>query len=354
MRLRGNDISRWVTQWKTTPGHEWLTDIPRTCLTQCLNNQDTAFSNFFRKSSRYPKFKKKYSASRLRFQNPGPIWEKGKLQIPKLGSVKLSEPLPTNAPPSMITIIKEAAGSYFVSFFSEVEVDLLPVSNRMVGVDLGLTTFATLSSSEKIENPKHYRARLRYIKRCQTALSRKVPGSNRYEKQRLRVASAHATIRNKRHNHIHQVTTRLVKEFDVICIEDLNLQAMIRYRHLAASIYDASFREFRRQLTYKCNWYGRTLLIAHRSFPSSKLCSRCGHKVHKMPLVVRLWTCPACGHEHDRDINAAQNLLADGIRQLSGGERCDYRAEPGGPCLDNGQAQLPGNETRSGQVANAS
>ena len=349
LKLTGIDLSRWLTAWKRTDQHEWLAAIPATCLTQILRDQDRAFSNFFAKRAKYPRFKRRATGGSLRFQGVGTAWSKEVLVLPKLGPLKLAEALPDVSKPDMVTLRQDSAGRYWVSFSAEVEIDLLPVTGRMIGVDLGLTHLATLSSGEKVAAGKHYANRLRYLRRQQRCLSRRQKGSKRREKQKIRVARAHAKIADTRSNSLHELTTRLVREFDVICIEDLNVKAMARGMH-AKSIHDAAFSEFRRQLTYKANWYGRTVIAVDRWYPSSKLCSGCGHKLDELRLDIRRWKCPKCGREHDRDINAAQNILADGIRQIAGGDPRCMRVEPGSTCTEETRAQVPGDEARSGQI----
>ena len=351
LKLNGNDISRWLTQWRHTAGHEWLADIPATCLRQCLRDQDRAFSNFFAKRARYPKFKPRRTGGSLRFQDLGMAWRQGVLSLPKLGRLKLAEALPDVATPDMVTLRQDAAGRYFVSFCAEVEIAVLPVTGKVIGVDLGLTHLATLSSGEKIAAPRHYRNRLRYLRQQQRCLARRQKGGRRREKQKLRVAKIHARITDQRQYALHQLTTDLVRKYDVIAIEDLNVKAMARGMH-SRSIHDAAFSEFRRQLTYKANWYGRTVVASDRFFPSSKLCSRCGHKLDELRLDVRQWTCPKCGAQHDRDINAAQNLLTDGIRQLGSRDGSDLRADGRIPCTAAMPAQVLPREARSGQLTN--
>ena len=351
LKLNGNDISRWLTQWRHTAGHEWLADIPATCLRQCLRDQDRAFSNFFAKRARYPKFKPRRTGGSLRFQDLGMAWRQGVLSLPKLGRLKLAEALPDVATPDMVTLRQDAAGRYFVSFCAEVEIAVLPVTGKVIGVDLGLTHLATLSSGEKIAAPRHYRNRLRYLRQQQRCLARRQKGGRRREKQKLRVAKIHARITDQRQYALHQLTTDLVRKYDVIAIEDLNVKAMARGMH-SHSIHDAAFGEFRRQLEYKASWYGRTVVASDRFFPSSKLCSRCGHKLDELRLDVRQWTCPKCGAQHDRDINAAQNLLTDGIRQLGSRDGSDLRADGRIPCTAAMPAQVLPREARSGQLTN--
>jgi putative transposase len=349
LKLTGDDISRWLTQWKRTSGHEWLATVPATCLTRCLRNQDAAFRNFFARRARYPKFKRKSAAASLRFQGAGAAWAGGVLSLPKLGALKLAESLPKVERPDSVTLSRDAAGHYYVSFCAEVETSLLRITHRVVGVDLGLTHLATLSTGEKIPNPKRYHARLKYLRQQQRCLARRQKGSRRREKQRLRVARAHARVRQERQYALHALTTRLVREFDLICIEDLNVKAMARGLH-ARSIHDVAFSELRRQLTYKCSWYGKILETVDRWYASSKRCSECQYTLDELRLDERQWQCPRCGTCHDRDINAARNLLAEGLRQLAGCDGRDLRVDARGACPEEDiLVQVLAQEARSGR-----
>lgn len=187
LTFTGTDLSRWLTRWKRTAGHEWLAAVPATCLTQCLRDQDAAFGNFFARRARYPKFKRRSGIGSLRFQGVGVAWARGRLSLPKLGSLKLAEALPEIARPDMVTLSRDAAGHYHVSFCAQVQTVLLPITHRVVGVDVGLTHLATLSTGEKIPNPRGYQARLRYVRQQQRCFARRLKGSRRREKQRLRV-----------------------------------------------------------------------------------------------------------------------------------------------------------------------
>ena len=332
--LTGIAISRKLTKLKTVPKFAWLVKVPATCLTQCLRDQDRAFVNFFRRVKAgekpgYPRFKSRYDNTRsLRFQDVSEAkWLRGVVSLPKLGAVKLAETLPTVACPDTVTLKREADGCYYVTFSATVEIELLPVTASVIGVDLGLAHLATLSSGEKIENPRHLANRLRYLRQQQRCLSRRVKGSKRREKQRLRVARAHRKVADKRHYALHALTMRLVREHQIIAIEDLSVRNMIQHPRLARSIADAGWGEFRRMIEYKAKWYGRTVIAVDRWFPSSKTCPGCGHKLDELRLDVRQWTCPKCGREHDRDIAAAQNIVAAGMLQLAGCEGRDLRAE---------------------------
>ena len=348
LTLTGNDVSRWLTQWKRTPGHEWLAQVPATCLTKCLRDQDAAFRNFFARRARYPRFKGKSTSGSLRFQGVGAAWARGLVTLPKLGALKLAESLPEVERPGLMTLSRDATGRYHVSFCSQVETSLLPITHRLVGVDLGLKDLAAFSTGEKIPNPKRYRARLRYLRQQQRCLARRQKGSRRREKQRLRVARAHAHVRQERQAALHALTTRLVRDFDLICIEDLNVKGLGRGIH-ARAIHEVAFSEVRRQLAYKSEWYGKILVEVDRWYPSSKTCSACRHTLDELRLDERQWKCPKCGTLHDRDVNAARNLLAEGLRQLAGRDDRDLHVDAGDACPEEILVQVLAEEARSGQ-----
>ena len=348
LSLTGIDLSRWLTRWKRTTGHEWLAEVPATALTQCLRDQDRAFSRFFGGNARYPRFKAKRGRQSLRFQDVGVSWRSGVLRLPKLGVLKLAEELPEVGRPAMVTLSRDAKGAYYVSFCAEVPRTSRPGMGDLVGVDLGLTHLATLSTGEKIPNPRHYQRRLRYLRQQQRCLARRQKGSHRREKQRVRVARAHARVREARQYALHTLTTRLVREFDVIAIEDLNVKGLARGRG-ARAIQDAAFGELRRQLRYKSEWYGKLLLEVDRWYASSKHCSMCRFRLDELRLDQRQWRCPKCGTSHDRDINAARNLLTQGVRQLAGRDDRDLRVDAGDACPEEHiLVQVLAEEARSG------
>jgi putative transposase len=348
LSLTGNDLSRWLTQWKRTAGHAWLSEVPATALTQCLRDQDRAFTRFFARHARYPRFKPKGGRQSLRFQGVGAGWRSGVLRLPKLGALKLAEELPEVERPDLITLSRDATGAYYVSFCAKVPCTLLPGTGDLVGVDLGLIHLATLSTGEKVPNPRHYQRRLRYVRQQQRCLARRQKGSHRRERQRLRVARAHARVREARRYALHALTTRLVREFDVIAIEDLNVRGLVRGRG-ARAIQDAAFGELRRQLRYKSQWSGRLLLEVDRWYASSKHCSMCRFRLDELRLDRRQWTCPQCGTRHDRDINAARNLLTQGVRQLAGRDDRDLRVDAGDACPEEQLlVQVLAEEARSG------
>jgi putative transposase len=225
--------------------------------------------------------------------------------------VRWSRPLPEGAEPSTVTVSRDGASRWFVSVLVETGVEALPASTGEVGIDAGITSLVTFSTGEKVTNPRHERADRGKLARAQRALSRKVKGSNNRAKARVKVARVHARISDRRRDHLHKLSTRLVRENQTIVIEDLNVQGMIANHTLARAISDAAWSDLRNMLEYKAHWYGRHLIAIDRWYPSSKTCSECGALRDTLPLNVREWTC-RCGTVHDRDVNAARNILAAG------------------------------------------
>ncbi|MBB2742405.1 UNVERIFIED_ORG: IS605 OrfB family transposase [Microbispora rosea subsp. rosea] len=209
---------------------------------------------------------------------------------------------------------RDSAGRWFVSILVEERIRPLAPNGDAVGVDAGISALVTLSTGKKVTNPRHERADRRRLARAQRALARKAKGSANHAKARLKVARIHARIADRRQDHLHKLTTRLVRETQTVAIEDLTVRNLMKNRRLARAISDASWREMRAMLEYKAAWYGRELLVVDRWFPSSKLCSACGTLQHSLPLHVREWRC-ACGAVHDRDVNAAKNILAAGLAE---------------------------------------
>jgi putative transposase len=281
-----------------------------------LRHLQTAFSNFFAGRTKYPTFKKKRNGGSAEFTKSAFKWKDGQVYLAKCSeplAIRWSRELPACATPSTITVKLTRAGRWSVSLLVDVEIKTLPESPNEIGVDLGVTSLVALSTGEKIANPKGFNAKRRKLKKAQKVLSRKQKGSNNRYKARLKVAKVHQEITDARKDFLHKLTTRLVRENQTIAVEDLAVKNMVKNRKLALSISDASWGELVRQLEYKCDWYGRTLVKIDRWFPSSKRCSKCGHIVEKLPLNIREWDCPNCGTHHDRDINAAHNILAAGL-----------------------------------------
>ena len=217
----------------------------------------------------------------------------------------------------MSATISRIADKWFVSITIETEIQPKQAENQSaIGVDLGVSTLATLSNGEIITGAKSHKALLNRLKRLSRSLSRKIKGSKNREKAKHKLARLHAKIKNIRQDCLHKLTTQLAKNHQVIAIEDLNVEGMMKNRHLARSVADMGFFEFKRQLQYKVAQFGGTLVVADRWFASSKLCSCCGYKMEKMPLLVRSWQCPQCQTQHDRDVNAAKNLRDYAFKQL--------------------------------------
>lgn len=303
-----------ITQLSREPGYEFLKEGTRGCLTQTLIDQDKAFKNFFEGRAKFPKFKGRFDKQAVRYQldqrQIAQIYQGGEvLKLPKLGAIKVRwSRIPTGTP-KMATVSKDPTGRYFVSFACEEFIKPLAATGRTVGIDLGICDVAVTSDGWKSGNPRHLKRQLRHLKRQQRALSRKQKGSKRREQQRVRVAKIHARIAASRADFLHKTTTALVRRSDVIALENLNVKGMVKNRHLARAISDVGMGEFRRQVEYKAGWYGRDVAVNDRWAPTSKTCSACGHRLIRMPLKIRVWTCPECGAVHDRDVNAAINIL---------------------------------------------
>jgi putative transposase len=316
-RIDYKQTSAMLTDWKKQSCLQFLNEVSSVPLQQGLRNLQKAFTNFWAGRAKYPNFKKKRSGGSAEFTRAAFRWKDGQLWLAKCSSplpIRWSRTLPACCEPSTLTVRLDASGRWFVSLLvNDPTVKFLPQIDKAVGIDAGITSLMATSDGEKIANPKHFK-RLRYkLRQAQKALSRKVKGSNNREKARHQVARIHAAIADARIDFLHKLTTRLVRENQTIAVEDLAVKNMMKNHKLAQSIADASWSLVVRQLEYKCQWYGRTLVKIDRWFPSSKRCGHCGHVVDALPLDAREWDCPDCGTRHDRDINAANNILAAGL-----------------------------------------
>ncbi|MDR1712839.1 MAG: IS200/IS605 family element transposase accessory protein TnpB [Coriobacteriales bacterium] len=301
------DLNVAITSLKKD--NPWLGDVSDWVLKTAVDDVEAAYTAFFQKRNRFPRFKSKRS-SKQTFRVRGYRVKEGRLCLPKIGKVKCIFSRPLEGELKTCTVTLAPSGKYFVSCLVDDGLDPQPdkTDAGAVGIDLGLKDFATLSTGEKIATPKLLRASERKLARLQRGLARKTKGSNRYKACKRKVARIHEKIANQRTDFLHKLSTRLVNENQVICIEDLNVSGMLKNHHLAKSIADASWSEFVRQLEYKCDWYGSELVRIGRFEPSSKLCS-CGSLNSSLTLDQRIWTCPKCGATHDRDILAAQNIV---------------------------------------------
>ncbi len=310
------ETSAMLTEWKTEDDLQFLTEVSSVPLQQGLRHLQTGFSNFFAGRAKYPNFKKKHNGGSAEFTKAAFRWRDGQVRLAKCAeplAIRWSRLLPQGVEPSTITVKLSPSGRWTVSLLVDVEIEPLQESPNQIGIDLGITSLVALSTGEKIANPKGFKAKRRKLRTDQKALSRKVKGSNNRHKARLKVAKVHEQISDARKDFLHKLTTRLVRENQTIAVEDLAVKNMVKNRKLALSISDASWGELVRQLEYKCDWYGRNFIKIDRWLPSSKRCGSCGHIVEKLPLNIREWKCPQCGTEHDRDVNAAKNVLAAGL-----------------------------------------
>ncbi|MFB8774230.1 RNA-guided endonuclease InsQ/TnpB family protein [Streptomyces broussonetiae] len=305
-----------LTQWKKTEELAFLTEVSSVPLQQALRHLQTAFVSFFAKRAKYPRYKsRKKSRASAEYTRSAFTWRDGKLTLAKMADpldIRWSRPLPEGAQPTTATVSRDAAGRWFVSLLCEDTITPAPVTSNAVGLDAGITSLVTLSTGEKITNPRHERRDRARLARAQRELSRKVKGSANREKARRRVARVHARIADRRRDFLHKLSTRLVRENQTVVIEDLTVRNLLKNGKLAGAISDAAWTDLRMMLEYKCAWYGRELVVIDRWFPSSKLCGACGTVAAKMPLNVREWACD-CGAVHDRDVNAAKNILAAGL-----------------------------------------
>ena len=322
---------------KDTPEYSWLNDTISYALQQKRIDFDETKKQFFNKSRKTRigrmKFKKK-GIARDSFRIPVASMggqksidlDSGRIKLPKMGPMKLIVDRKFMGTAKSVTVSMNKVDQFFVSILVEEDVKVKTGVGRSIGIDLGLKDLATLSNGMKILNPRWFRKSQAKLRKEQKHLSRKQKGSNRYERQRRKVAKVHLKIKNQRSWAIHNLTTAIINTFDTIIVENLNVAGMKKL--FGKSISDAAFGEILRQLEYKSNWYGRTFHKIDRWYPSSKTCNCCGHKMDTMTLDIREWTCPSCGTHHDRDLNAARNILDEGLRDLYGftsDELADYR-----------------------------
>ncbi|TDB86515.1 transposase [Actinomadura sp. KC216] len=310
--------SAMLTAWKKTPEPAFLSEVSSVPLQQALRHLQAGFANFFAKRAGHPTFKsRKRSRASAEYTRSAFRWRDGTLTLAKMDEpldIRWSRPLPQGAQPSTVTVSRDTAGRWFVSILVQETISPLPPTLPTVGVDAGITSLVARSTGEKITNPRHERRDRRRLAKAQQALSRKENGSKNRDKARQRVARIHARIADRRRDFLHKLTTRLVRENQTVVIEDLTIRTMLGNRSLARAISDAAWRQMRGMLEYKTGWYGRELVVVDRWFPSSKLCSGCGARQDAMPLGVRSWEC-SCGAVHDRDVNAARNILAAGLAE---------------------------------------
>jgi len=322
-RVGYHETSAALTALKKTPEHAWLNEVSSVPVQQALRHLQTAFANFFAKRARYPQFKRKDGPQSAEYTTSAFKWEGHSLKLAKMDAplaIRWSRTIPKAAKVTTVTVSRDTAGRYFVSLLCDDAVAEKPSAQGKVGIDLGLTHFAILSTGEKVAAPNTFHRNETKLAKLQRRLAKKAKGSNSRKKAKLKVARLHAKIADSRRDFLHKLSTRLINENQVIAVESLSVSNMQKNRCLSKSISDAGWSEFLRQLEYKANWYGRELVGIDKWFPSSKRCSDCGYTTPKMPLNVRQWTCPECGSIHDRDVNAARNVLAAGLAVSAHGE----------------------------------
>jgi putative transposase len=313
------ETDRALTLMKRDPGLEFLNEVSAVPLQQALRHQHRAFQAFFERRARYPRFKSRNVRQSATYTRAAFRMTGGELRLAKTdGPLRFvwswRDVDVTSRDPTSVTVARDPAGRWFVTFHVDVpDPAPLPATGQSAGVDLGLTDLAVLSTGEKIPHPKHWERYERRLKRYQRRLARCQKGSRNRAKARVKVARAHAKATDARRDFLHKVSTGLVRRFEVIAVEDLQVRNMVRNRHLARAISCASWAELRSMAEYKAQRYGRTVIAVDRWYPSSKTCSACGHLLAVLSLSTRTWHCPSCGARHDRDVNAARNILAAGL-----------------------------------------
>jgi putative transposase len=324
---------------KTTDELAWLNEVSSVPLQQAIRHQQAAYAAFFAKRARYPRFKARSGRQSAVYTRSAFRYRDGALYLAKMGTPlafnwSWPEVDPATIDPSTVTVSRDPCGRWYVSLAVDVpDPDPLPATSRAVGVDLGIKDFAVTSDQQRIPNPRHLERRARNLARYQRRMARCQQGSANRVKAKAKAARAHRKVRAARADFLHKTSTRLVRDHDLIVLEDLAVQNMARNRAVARAIGDCGWGIFRAMLEYKAAWYGRHVIVIDRWFPSSKMCSACGYVLADLGLKVRMWQCPSCGARHDRDVNAAKNILAAGLAVAGGdpGHACGADVRHPGP-----------------------
>ena len=306
----------------------WMSQSDSQGLCNTFQDLNNAYSNFFNNRAKFPRFKKKkdknsYRNGMMQKTIEKLIPNKNHIRIPKVGLVEFREDYDLaklNIKKIYnITIERSKTNKYYCSICCDIEPEEYEHTGEVIGIDLGIKNLVIDSNGNKYENPKYLNGAEKKINHLQRLYSKKTKGSKNQEKARLKLATAHEKLSNKRKDYLHKITTKIIKENDIICIENLNVKGMKKNHTLAKSIQDASFGTLVSMLNYKAKWHNRQIIEVGRYYPSSKLCSSCGNRMQYMGLEIRNWTCPVCHSEHDRDINAAINIKNEGLRILDEG-----------------------------------
>lgn len=303
-----------LTKLKKEEDTKWLKEVNSQTLQFALRCLDTAYVNFFRGNAQFPKFKSRKHKNTFTIPQFGKL-EDGKIIIPKFrDGIKVKLHREVKGKIGKMSITKTPTGKYYVSIFTEQQIEDLPKTNKQVGVDLGLKDFVITSDNKKFKNNRYTKKYAKKLKKAQQHLSRKQKGSNGFEKQRRKTALIHEKITNSRMDNLHKVSNQLVTDYDIIALEDLNVKGMVKNHKLAKHISDASWGTFVRLLEYKANWNDKQIVKINRWYPSSKTCCECGWINQDLNLSIREWTCNSCGVVHDRDVNASRNILKEGLK----------------------------------------
>ena len=332
------DNARTLTDLKKEEEFVWLKEVNSQSLQASIRNLDIAYKNFFNKQNKFPRFKSKYD--RQSFKVPQNVLvEDGKLVIPKFKEgIKLHLHRQMEGEPLFATISKSTTGKYYVSITCEIEYKPFEKTGKSVGVDTGIKELAILSDGNSYENIKSLKTKLKKLKYEQRQLSKKVKGSQSRNKQKIKLALVHEQITNIRKDYLHKVSTEIIKNHDVISVEDLAVKNIMKNHCLAQAMSDVSLGAFYTMLEYKANWNDKQFVKINRFFPSSKTCSSCGWIKQDLTLSIREWTCESCGEHHDRDVNAAKNILKQGINILSGSGIESYVKQKQGEALPLGES----------------
>lgn len=323
-----NSCSAKLTQLKKEMF--WLKEVDSIAIQSSLKSLADSYSRFFKKQNKAPRFKSKKNKVQsytTKHTNGNIAIVGNRIKLPKLGLVRFAKSREVEGRIFNATIRRNPSGKYFVSILAEVEVQPFEKTESSIGIDLGITDFAILSDGCKIDNNNFTSKMEMKLKREQRKLSRRALNAKKnginlldaknYQKQKIKVARLHERLMNQRDDFLNKLSTEIIKNHDIICIEDLNIKGMLRNHKLAKSISDVSWSAFVTKLEYKAKWYGKTIVKISRWFPSSQVCSDCGHQDGKKSLEIRDWICPVCHEYHDRDVNASKNILTEGLRTLA-------------------------------------